>query len=316
MSQFDFNIYGKMEQKIYAPIHPDTDTGDWVLVEKIHGANVSFSYDGTNWRLGKRSGFITQKEQKSFYGIDEAFRPYISNLQLVADTVCYEAGKDLRTGDHTVYVYGELYGKIPDSGKSIQKGVNYTDTGAVAFFDIMVDGEYIPYEDTVRICTIHQIPLAPEICRGTLDELLTYDVEEQFSMVPRVLHNRPVDNAPCEGVILRSLDDNRRFKWKKAQYMERPPKRGPLDTNTLETCISYMNDLRLASYVSKVGPDVILDRSYFSTNMKALVDDVHEDIKEDHYSVYDDSRSMAYLNKELKTRAAQLLNDYIAENTL
>ena len=87
-------------------------------------------------------------------------------------------------------------------------------------------------------------------------------------------------------------------------------KRGPLDTNTLETCISYMNDLRLASYVSKVGPDVILDRSYFSTNMKALVDDVHEDIKED------DSRSMAYLNKELKTRAAQLLNDYIAENTL
>ncbi|GAJ06182.1 unnamed protein product, partial [marine sediment metagenome] len=48
-------------------IREEKTGGDWVVTEKIHGANFSFWYDGKKLRMAKRTAWIA--DDASFFGI-------------------------------------------------------------------------------------------------------------------------------------------------------------------------------------------------------------------------------------------------------
>lgn len=301
--------YPKMELFRKADLKSLNPEESFVLVEKIHGSNAQFIYqgsdDGPTWQLGKRNGWITEEEMVNFYHIGQVFQLFITRLLEACETCCYELGLDSRHCQVSIFV--ELY------GANVQKNMRYHNSETIAIFDIRVNEEFVPYEQMKTICINHNLPRAPEIQRGCLKELIsTFQVEELSSKVPLELHSKNEENAPCEGVILRPVNQSgfvNRFKWKKIQFSERPRKETVFQeqNSELNQAIGYMNEMRLESYLSKVGPDVILNRKNIGSNIKALMQDCLVDLKTDFPDIIADKQ----LNKRLSCRAIKLINEFI-----
>ena len=72
----------------------DPESEEWVILEKIHGANSSFILyheDGQDiWKFGRRNGLVPPKEMKSFFNIQEAYQKYIESLIELCKSACYE----------------------------------------------------------------------------------------------------------------------------------------------------------------------------------------------------------------------------------
>jgi Rnl2 family RNA ligase len=123
------------------------DQVEWVATEKVHGCNFGLHPIDGQVRPSKREGLT----DGSFYG-----------CQAVVEEL---TAKVLAIG---LPIYGELF------GHGIQKGVAYGEK-RFASFDIMRDGEYIPYDEFVSLCDTHGVERCVEIARGSFNELLELD---------------------------------------------------------------------------------------------------------------------------------------------
>ena len=81
------------------------DVGEWVVTEKIHGANFSFWCDGTEVKVASRSQFV----DGTFYNCQAVINRYSEGIL----NWCQGFGVK------TFIVYGELF------GGNIQKEVKY-----------------------------------------------------------------------------------------------------------------------------------------------------------------------------------------------
>ena len=285
----------------------------YVCVEKLHGSNTQFFYqgseDGHTWKLGKRNGWVSEAELIQFYNIGKTYQPFIKDLVQACETACYELAMDSRHSQ--VSIFSELY------GAKVQKGMQYHDSETIAVFDIRVNDIFLSYDQVKTICLTHNLPMAPEVCLGTLGDLVsTFQVEDLHSLVPLVLHGKAIHNAPCEGVILRPVNQEgfeNRFKWKKQAFCERQVKQVPTSEEDKEVsnAVNYLNTLRLDCYVSKVGPQFILDKKNLGSNIRALVQDTMTDIKEDFPELWLDSPQRKKVNKIISGKAGQLINQFI-----
>jgi len=123
------------------------DRVEWAATEKLHGSNFGLHIVDGQVRPSKREGLT----DGSFYGCQAVVEELTPKIQALG-----------------LSVYGELF------GHGIQKGVAYGPKRFAAF-DIMRDGEYIPYDEFVSLCDTHGIERCVEIARGSLDELLAID---------------------------------------------------------------------------------------------------------------------------------------------
>ncbi len=283
----------------------------WVLQEKIHGTNSQFLITGQGddhplVELGKRNGLVTDDENQNFYQIKATYQKYWSKLLAAFDTACYTLGLDSR---HTTgSFYAELY------GPRVQKQMQYSESNDIAIFDIVIDGEPLTYCQMEEVCRTHSLPMAPEVKRGTLAEVLDFDPETIHSLVPSKLQGVTNETAPCEGVIIRPLNSpswEHRYKWKQRSFCERPPKS---PTNALALDVSqYCNQMRLESYLSKVGPEHLLDAKNIGQNIRALCDDCWLDIDQDLPELKHDSKSKKQIHKVLTQMSHRLLFNFRQE---
>ena len=306
----------------------DAESEEWVILEKIHGANSSFILyheDGVDiWKFGRRNGIVPVKEMKSFFNIQEAYQPYVENLIELCKSACYEQGFDYRA--HTTVIYSELY------GKKVQKNTKYNDTESIAVFDIRIGNYFLSYEQRQELCDRHQLPTVPLIMSGTLDKLVEqFEVEKMFSHVPKLLHNSEIKEAPAEGVVLvpryldNIVDDPENpflsYKWKKREFCERPIKVKPTDKeiSLLEhleiQSTGFLNQTTLEEYMSKVGVDYILNVKNKGTNIQALVQDAIESIKENgnYEALLNDKASWSRARRKLRDEAVSLIDVFIFE---
>ena len=304
-------------------------TTEWILQEKLHGSNSCFIhqyFDGEKEiKLGRRNGLVPEKELKSFFNIGKAYEPYMLSLADLAETVCYERGLDSR--NHRVIVYSELY------GNNIQKGMKYSDNETIAVFDIRIDNTFLSYQDVESMCSRHGIPMAPLVMKGTLDELVekfSVQLEDMNSLVPRVLHEQDIMDAPAEGVIVRPYNleetyvpydkDFRmlRYKWKKMEFSERPkPKQVTVGEEShlqalLEEASGYINIQRLDTFKSKVGVECLMNNQNMGKNISGLVNDTLEDIRqESKFSpLLEDKKHFAELRKMISKTSSKLIQNF------
>lgn len=312
----------------------DYATFQWILQEKLHGSNSCFIHEYQNGtpeiKLGRRNGLVPEKELKSFFNIGEAYRPYMQSLTNLVEAVCYERGLDYR--NHRVTIYSELY------GNNIQKGMLYHEKETIAVFDIRVDNTFLSYQDVEKQCYRHSLPLAPMVMKGTLDKLVPLFrplLEDMKSIVPNMLHNQNIMDAPAEGVIVRPYDMEEtfdpydkdyqmlRYKWKKMEFSERPTKKEvfPGDAKSMDLLISsaakFINTSRLHTYLSKVGHDFILDKKNMGQNIRALFQDAMLDIEqeEEYQPIFQEKKLVRQLRQKMNQEASNVIQTYQFEYT-
>lgn len=292
-TSIDNSYNNKLLAKIVSQINPNTPL---VALEKVHGANFSVTLDcvSDTVKFAKRSGFIEPNE--SFYSYGNIKDTLEANVRvfkkLVNDT------------SKVITVYGEICGGWYDGVQDphtqrVQKEVQYSPSTEFIAFDLMVDGEYLPYVSAKLFCEAAGFKFAPEIQRGfTIDKI--YEVNEKFlSKVPELLGiTHVIENNFAEGVVIRpyfeeiTLGNGNRFILKKkteaftekesvAKPFKAAVEYSPQVTTQIKQVLPYVNQIRLSNVLSKEGSS--FSGKDFSRILGLFVQDIFNDFNKDEY---------------------------------
>lgn len=252
------------------------DDGDWVATEKIHGSNYSFWSDGNEVWTAKRTQVL--HDPSIFYSANKVDK-YKPNVKAIYRNL---VDSGIIENEDIMAIYGELFGgsffgtKDPTS-KTVQSGMNYHPSTEFAAYDIMVkpiDGEayclsYLEMLDAVG----DEIPLCPEVGRGTLYDLL--DLDNDFSsLVPAMYGLTPPDgeHVQSEGFVIRPINGEKYvksgrciIKSKNSKFNEKGGKAKSVGISSEGLKLSeeecalyssfsvYLNSARIQSVISKIG---------------------------------------------------------------
>ena len=220
--------FGKMEHKRYASIERNKKTGNiepskfivelkealeaqgetnrvFVATEKVHGCNLSFHYDGTEFRAARRGDFITEKD--GFYG-----NVWVELLE--QHKVAMEEIFTLFPEANKLSLYGELAGGNLKSDKkpnavSIQSEIEYAGHNFFYIFDIAVDDEWLSWAEMAHICDSWGLLYAKELARGSFDEMSTFSANDLKSWIPKKL-GYDIE-SPVEGAVIREITGDKLF---------------------------------------------------------------------------------------------------------
>ncbi len=182
---------------------------EYVVQEKVHGANTSFLCDGEDVRFAKRTSMLETEEM--FYDYPELLERYKDKVVALAKDVLgrYEDVK-------SVNVFGEMFGGTyphkdvqPNRKLSlIQKGVCYTPEHEFYGFDIYVinddGGRYLPVDEVNELFDKHGFFYARTLFKGTLGECLKYPNAFQ-SKIAEWLGFPAIEDNICEGIVIRPV---------------------------------------------------------------------------------------------------------------
>ena len=274
-------------QKEIDKIHSMVIQDNWVVTEKVHGANFSFwvtkdDMGSVNIKCAKRSGWIEEDEKFFNYkSVLEKYRPMLEKLRgdVLDDFV----------------VYGELY------GGNIQNGMCYALDQDFIAFDIRwieEDGSLSVPLDKLTVLTLdtdYQIPVVPLIgVYDTFEEALA--VEESFtSKLIRPDFDGKDVHKEAEGVVIEpnnpTFEPNGSrvyLKKKTKRFLEKGGKstikhKSPVVVqesvkNKLEDATVFLNRNRFDSVVSKIGEVSIKD---IGKVMGLLTQDIVVDMEKD-----------------------------------
>lgn len=243
----------------------------WVVFEKVDGANFSFWYDGVDLRIASRTQFVDE----GFYKCGEVVEKYAPLIKKFYHTYGL-------TG-HTLTVYGELY------GDNIQKRVAYGPKD-FASFDILVDGEPQSKNYLLEFSNLSGVPMAPILAVvDSLQEALDYENTFKSKLTPK---GHEGDNF-AEGTAISPTEpeffntgSRVWFKNKSEMFAEVRRKKAVKvevslsdgDKDLLSTLLSYVNSSRVLSVISKVGEVSFKD---FGKLQGLTVQDVLEEYEND-----------------------------------
>lgn len=303
---------------------------EYVVQEKVHGANTSFLCDGESVRFAKRTSVLEADEK--FYDYPELLARYRDRvIALTADVMsridCVQS----------VHVFGEMFGgSYPHKEVQpqrqltlIQKGVCYTPSHEFYGFDIFVRGEeggrYLPVDEVNELFEIHGFFYAKTLFKGTLDECLRYPNAFQ-SKIAEWLGLPAIDDNICEGVVIRPVvplyfrngsrvlikNKNERFSEKKSVKKRNKLFAEPVPySDALKALIpeveAYINEQRLANVVSHIGEVHV--SADFGKIMGLFSKDVLEDFLKEQGGSYAclEKSEQKQLNKQLNKSATRLV---------
>jgi len=254
----------------------ECDKQEFVVQEKVHGANVCLMTDGETVSFGKRTGFVEANEK--FYDYEELLERY--TLKVISlFSVVKETFADLKT----LIVFGEMFGgkyphhDVKSNNKTmvIQKGVYYCPNHEFYAFDL-----YVINEETGKFLTVDEANAfferegffyAKTLFRGALAECIKYP-NDAPSLIAEWLGLPPMEDNICEGVVIRPVtptylhngsrvllkSKNERFAEKKAVKKRAPklfvePSYSEELNNLLLVAEEYVTENRLNNVASKIG---------------------------------------------------------------
>ena len=305
---------------------------EYVVQEKVHGANTSFLCDGKTVRFAKRTSMLENGEQ--FYDYLELFERYKDRvLKLFVDI-------KVKYPEVThISVFGEMFGGLyPHDGVKarqkvglIQRGVCYTPDHEFYGFDIYLFTEeggrffdersgkagYLPVDEVNEIFETNGFFYAKTLFRGTLTECLKQPNAFQ-SKIAEWLGLPAIEDNICEGIVIRPVtpmylrngsrvlikSKNERFAERKSAkrrtklFVEPVPYSDELKA-LIEEGETYVTENRLANVVSHIG-EVHFPKD-FGKVMGLFSRDVLEDFLKEHGNLYTalEKSEQKLLNKEL-----------------
>ena len=306
---------------------------EYVVQEKVHGANTSFLCDGESVRFAKRTSLLEQDEK--FYDYPELLERYMEGVVALTKEVM---GRYADT--RSVSIFGEMFGGIYPHKEvqpnrkmtAIQKGVCYTPGHEFYAFDIYVIGDgggrYLPVDEVNGLFEKHGFFYARTLFKGTLSECLKHPNAFQ-SKIAEWLGLPAIEDNICEGIVIRPvvpmyLRNNSRvlIKSKNERFAEKKSVRKRIKlfaepvpySDALKALIpeveAYVTEQRLANVVSHIG-EVHVPKD-FGKIMGLFSKDVLEDFLKEHGGEYGclEKSEQKLLNKELNKLATALVKKF------
>jgi Rnl2 family RNA ligase len=281
MSSFDFKKYNSIENTFDKDfmerlIIEEVDKHEFVVQEKVHGANVCFVTDGLTVSFGKRTGFVEADEK--FYDYEELFERYKPKVISL-----FSAVKEQYADMKTLTVFGEMFGgkyphpdvKHAKNTMLIQKGVYYCPNHEFYAFDLYLatgeTGRFLNLDETNAYFERTGFFYAKTLFQGTLSECIQYP-NDSPSMISEWLGLPPVEDNICEGIVIRPVTPaylhngarvllksrNERFaektsvKKRERRVIVEPSYSEELN-NLLPEVEDYVTENRLSNVASKIG---------------------------------------------------------------
>lgn len=294
---------------------------EYVVQEKIHGANFSFWMDQAKTECAKRSAFV--KEGEGFFDFQDVKKKYYQNMRDLFQSFYNE-------GASVVAVFGELYGgeyphpDIPKNNqKAIQKGVYYAPYQDFIAFDLKLDGLYMSVDFANEVFEKFGIPYVKTLFRGSLDDCLAYDNEYQTTISKE--HDLPeIEGNVCEGNVIRPVDPvfmwsgerlilknkNEKFTEKQKQKPKGKQKKqvniSAEAKGAIDLASQYITENRLRNVLSKFGE---VGQKDFGKVMGLFTQDIIEDFMKDNEDMLEslEKKERKMVTKSVGQNAAKLL---------
>ena len=184
---------------------------DWIVTEKIHGANFGLVTNGSEVRFAKRKEFLQPEED--FFDYQCLKHPLVEQVKKIFKILQAERNDLLK-----VFVYGELFGgeyPHPDVPavphvQAIQTGIYYSPKIEYCAFDMAVEikgnlvtRNYLDYDKALNLFQQVGIMGSKPLFIGKYEEALAYSPEFD-STIPALfgLPKLPFRN-PAEGIVIK-----------------------------------------------------------------------------------------------------------------
>jgi Rnl2 family RNA ligase len=306
---------------------------EYVVQEKVHGANLSFITNGKDIISAKRTELITDDE--NFYNSKYVQHKYESKvIQL------YKLISEKYSDVKQVTIFGELFGGIypqPNVEKVntavfVQKGVYYCPDNDFYAFDILINSDQYLDNDTINnLFESVGFLYAKTIFRGSLNDCLEYP--NNFKSKISEWFNLPdLQQNICEGVVIRPVQPsffrngsrvlikNKNERWtENNNFIDKNILKSLLnqqetlsdDAQILcEEIFKYITENRLQNVISKIG--TITPKDYGKL-LGLYCKDTLEDFLKSHKTEYEQLEKFESkaINKFLNTHAGTLVTNYL-----
>ncbi len=310
----------------------------YVVQEKVHGANVSFLCDGHEVRFAKRTSFVDEDE--NFYNYQELLDAYKERVIKLFGNL-----KAKNPKLKSVSMFGEMFGgrypheEVKRIGRVmlIQKGVYYSPVHEFYGFDIYIvtenDARFLPVTEANELFEQAGFFYAKTLLQGSLAECLKYPNHFE-TLIPGLLGLPTIEDNICEGVVIKPVvpmyllngsrviikNKNERFAEKKSVKKRiKTENELPEYSNELkllmEEAAGYVTENRLANVVSHI--DEVQVPKDFGKIMGMLSKDALADFLKEHNEAYADleKAEQKLLNKELNRLCTELVKNVFIRKT-
>ena len=185
----------------------------WVVTEKIHGANFAIVTDGENVRFAKRKEFLLPEED--FFGFKSLEKQLSDQVKEIFRIIQTETLHPV-----IISVYGELFGgeyphpevTVFPNVQAVQTGVYYSPKIEYCAFDLAIVESsnpnahaYLDYDKAIKIFAQVGMMYAQPLLIGKYESAVAYNIEFD-STIPALLGlpKLPLANK-AEGVVIKPL---------------------------------------------------------------------------------------------------------------
>lgn len=305
---------------------PQTKKTEWIVTEKVHGANFSFYIDENDIKIARRTGFIAEDEK--FYDGWKILDKYKEKMRKLFDSIVPRP--------NLVVVYGELYGGrynhpnvTPEpTAKVVQQGIDYCPFEDFIVFDMRINEYFTDYITVVDICKKHGVPVLEPIFVGSFEEALKISEEcnDAQTLVPKIHKLPPIHDNIREGNVIKPRrplmmfaegeraylkDKNDKFsevKGGKNKTAKVDPRLTPEVQQILDELTGYITEERLNGIISKFGED-IWNKKRSNELFGEFKKDVTEDFEKDHQDLIEKDPKIRWIYSKVSTAMWKLINE-------
>ena len=282
---------------------------DWVVCEKIHGANFCVICTPDEILYAKRKEFLA--EEDDFFGYRVAMAGKEASFRQLFQDIFTDFPNIT-----TILVYGELFGgayphpdiaPLPDA-ILVQTGVYYSPAIEFCIFDIATVGEeqeatYLPYPAMKKYCHAVALLHSQALYVGKLAEALRYDANFE-STLPALLGYPPLPTPnKAEGIVIKPLHNEtiqtpkgalrpilkRKIQeFSETQYQQATGQKADNEGLTALKQLAYqmLTPNRLNNAISKVGRVGKKD-THKKQQLSALIEtDIQESIAQQYATIW------------------------------
>lgn len=321
----------KNKHNIVDQIRKFDNLEEWVVMEKVHGSNLSFIVDNTNVKIASRTQLIDDKNSNQFFKVDKTFEFFIPIAQNIYNDLILLYG-DLKQ----IIIYGELFGGVysgmSTKYKRVQKDIFYSPNHHFYAFDILLcypceSTNYVNYDECVQIFEKYNILYAKALFRGTFEDCIIWSQQhkEDITTIPDYFNLPTIDNNVREGHVIKPVisklfsngsrfifkDKSKRFEEKHNKNKTEKSAGDKTKDKTKDTTtdkikgelLSYVTEQRLDNVISKFGDitEITKDRGNIGLLIKAFIEDTIKDIKDDL------DMEVKFINKIIQPKCSQMV---------
>ncbi len=258
--------------------YPQLAMEQYILMEKIHGANISFYFEKDKFEVARRTAIIEPNEKfYNIWGVIPEYRKYISIFKRIIDSGSYD----------NIRVYGELF------GGGVQKGVDYGPKQRILFYDVEINGILMSPKWFIEWMTLSKmgeviVPIIKIV--DSLEEAVNFNIETMNSMV------LGIDDNIIEGTVIKPFNTtftlpmggtfmlkNKTKAFEEKKSIKKTPKITEIDPEVQklkDIFNSYITSNRLQGIFSKYGE--ITSSNQLGEYIKYMINDAREDFLKDN----------------------------------